>query len=219
MKNWPLLLGTLVVTAVLVAGIVWLFSRSTPPPSSSVTPEELVTNTPHTRAAGTVTASTATAVTIVEFSDFQCLACRAIQPLLEQVLTAYPDQVRLVYRHFPLHSIHPNAQLAAQAAEVAGEAGQFWAYHDLLFSHQEEWSQLEKKDQLVKQLANYAEELGIDKPTFLERIESDHIKSLVHEDLIAGNQLSVQATPTLYVNGQPESASQLHSRVESLINN
>ena len=109
--------------------------------------------------------------------------------------------------------------MAAQATEVAAQDGKFWEYHDLLFEEQLTWSQLEKKEEYIEQLASYAEELGIDKDNFLERIESDHIKSLVTEDLTAGGRLNINATPTLYVNGQPISASQLMQMVESIINN
>ena len=213
MKNLPLLLGTLVATAALIFGVVLVFSKNTTQQQAVVDQSELITQDVHAKG------SDDAPVTIVEFSDFQCPACRVTQSVVNQVLAQYPDQVRLIYRHFPLNQIHPNAQLAAQASEAAAEMDNFWNYHDLLFENQSIWSQLEKKEDLVEQLAVYAEELGIDKATFLERIESDHIKSLVNEDLIAGGQLNIQGTPTFYVNGQPSPASQLIQIVESVINN
>lgn len=213
MKNLPLLIGTLGVTAALIIGIAFVFSKNTTSQQEPVDQAQLLTDVPHVRGKQDAV------VTIVEFSDFQCPACRATETVINKALAQYPDQVRLVYRHFPLNSIHSNAQLAAQAAEVAAEDGQFWEYHDLLFEHQLTWSQLENKEKYIEQLANYAEELGIDKASFLERIESDHIKSLVTEDIAAGGKLNIQATPTLYVNGQPSPASQLIQIVESIINN
>jgi len=213
MKNLPLLLGTLVVTAALIVGVVLVFSKNTNQQQAVADQSELLTESPHVKGPDDAL------VTIVEFSDFQCPACKATYPLVEKVAQQYPDQVRLIYRHFPLVSIHTKAQLAAQAAEVAAEEGKFWEYHDLLFEHQLTWSQLEGKEEYIEQLANYAEELGIDKASFLERIESDRIKSLVNEDIAAGGRLNIQATPTLYVNGQPSPASQLTQVVESIINN
>lgn len=212
MKNLPLLLGTLAVTAALIFGVVSSFSNSGAK-QEPVDQAQLLSAAPHVKGAADAK------VTIVEFSDFQCPACKATNPLVEKVANLYPDQVRVIFRHFPLSSIHSNARLAAQATEVAAQDGKFWEYHDLLFEEQLTWSQLEKKEEYIEQLAIYAEELGIDKDNFLERIESDHIKSLVTEDLTAGGRLNINATPTLYVNGQPISASQLMQMVESIINN
>ncbi|MBU0576214.1 DsbA family protein [Patescibacteria group bacterium] len=213
MKNLPLLLSTLLVTTVLVAGVVFVFSKNSQSSQEVVAQAELLSDAPHIR--GPQEAQ----VTIVEFSDFQCPACKTTQTIINKVLLQYPDQVRLIYRHFPLNSIHPNAQLAAQATEVAAEDSKFWEYHDLLFSTQAQWSKIESKEEYIEQLASYAEQLGIDKATFLERIESDHIKSLVAEDLTAGGKLNIQGTPTFYVNGQSSPASQLLQIVESIINN
>jgi formate-nitrite transporter family protein len=212
MKNLPLLIGTLVVTVLMVVGIVVMFSRSATAPQV-VDQAQLVGESAH--AMGDANA----VVTIVEFSDFQCPACKATQPLLKEVVNLYPDKVRLVYRHFPLSSIHPHAEMAARASEVAAETGSFWPYHDLLFDRQLEWAELASADEVKQKFAGYAEELGIDKASFLERIESDHIKTLVTEDITAGGQLNVQSTPTLYVNGRQTPATQLLSVVESSINN
>jgi protein-disulfide isomerase len=212
MKNLPLLLGTLAVTAALIFGVVSSFSKSGAQ-QEPVDQAQLLSAAPHIKGAENAV------VTIVEFSDFQCPACKATNPLVEKVANQYLDQVRVIFRHFPLNSIHKNAQLAAQASEVAAEDGKFWEYHDILFAEQLTWSQLDVKEEYLEQLAAYAEELGIDKGSFLERIESDHIKSLVTEDLTAGGRLNIQATPTLYVNGQPTPASQLMQMVESIINN
>lgn len=210
MKNLPLLIGTLVGTVLLVVGVVWFLSRSTTP--QAVDPASLVPENAHRK--GKADAK----VTIVEFSDFQCPACRAVQPLVKSVADKYPDQVSVVYRHFPL-TIHPYAPLAAQAAEVAGEQNKFWEYHDILFERQPEWSELKSTEEVKQKFADYAQELGIDKASFLERIDTDYIKQLVTRDVTAGGSLRIQSTPTLYVNGQPTAAPQLLSTVESRINN
>jgi protein-disulfide isomerase len=79
----------------------------------------------------------ATSTTIlVEYSDFQCPACKAYEPLVEQMVAKYGDRVAFVYREFPLYQIHVNADAAARAAEAAGKQGKFWEMHDLLFANQ-----------------------------------------------------------------------------------
>lgn len=83
--------------------------------------------------------ATSGSVVIVEFSDYQCPYCGAVEPTIEKVLQNYP-QVTLYYRNFPLTQLHPNAQKAAEAAQCAGEQGKFWEYHDLLFANQQEWA-------------------------------------------------------------------------------
>lgn len=212
MKNLPLLLGTLLVTGLLIGSVVFYFSKTAV--TETVKDQAvLISDNPH------IEGSDNAPVTIVEFSDFQCPACKAAYLVIKQLVHNDSDKIRLIYRHYPLTQIHSNAQLAAQAAEVAAEDGHFWEYHDLLFENQATWSQIKQKSALLEQLASYAEQLGIDKGSFLERINSDHIKSLVSEDVVAGNKLNIKGTPTLYVNGRPTTASQLTEVVESIINN
>lgn len=212
MRNLPLLLGTILGTLALIIGIVWLMSR----------PQELEVVTDQMLLLGDVRNVKGPAdapITVVEFSDLQCPACRAVQPLLTQLLAQYPDQVRVVYRHFPLVSIHPYATMAAYATEAAGEDGKFWEMHDLLFNRQLEWNELENDQAVRDKFVTYAEELGIDKDAFLERIDSDQIKQRITIDVTAGGQLKVNATPTLYVNGQKLAApQQLLPTVESILN-
>lgn len=81
-------------------------------------------------------------ITIVEFSDFQCPYCSKAHPTVKQVMSEYKDKVQLVFKHFPLVSIHPRAQITAEAAECAKDQGKFWEFHDQLFEHQADWSSL-----------------------------------------------------------------------------
>lgn len=81
-------------------------------------------------------------VVIVEFSDFQCPFCKQANPIVQQVMKEYGDKVKLIYKHLPLTSIHPNAQIGAEAAECANEQKKFWQFHDVLFNNQAEWSSL-----------------------------------------------------------------------------
>src|SRR3989338_5570869 len=75
-------------------------------------------------------------VVIIEYSDFECPFCGRHVPTINQILDQYGDDVKFIYRHFPLTSIHPNAQKAGEASECAAEQGKFWEYHDILFANQ-----------------------------------------------------------------------------------
>ncbi len=156
-------------------------------------------------------------ITIVEFSDFQCPACRAAQPLVKQMLAEYPEKVRLVYRHFPLDNSHRNARTAAQAAEVAASYGKFWEFHDKLFETQETWGDLTDKTKVQETFAEYAAQLEIDKTEFLSKIESQEVIDAVQADAAAATALQVNATPTFFVNGVQTSAPDLRATIDSLL--
>lgn len=139
-------------------------------------------------------------VTLVEYSDFQCPACKAYEDIVKQLRDAYSaEDLRIVYRHFPLRSIHPNADLAAQAAEAAGEEGKFWQMKDILFKNQDEWA----KEKDPKGLFGaYAKEIGLDVAEFDEDLlPDDDSKERVEKDYQSGVALGVNSTPTFILNG------------------
>ena len=133
-------------------------------------------------------------VTIVEFSDFQCPFCRSVVPTLKQLLAKYPDRVRLVFRDFPIPSLHPDAPLAHEAARCAAEQGQFWAYHDLLF---------ERTNLNAAALKQYAADLKLDEKKFAECLDSGRSRAAVSADVEEGSRLGVSGTPTFFINGTP----------------
>ncbi len=141
------------------------------------------------------------AVTIIEYSDFQCPYCSQTAPLLRQLQHDYPDDVRLVYRHFPLVSIHPNSRLAAQAAEAAGAQGEFWAMHDTLFSKQQEWSAL-PVDAFQSWLVKEAGNMGLDVDKFTADLTSPENETLSQKAWDDGIALGLKGTPTMVINGQ-----------------
>lgn len=211
MKNLPLLLGTIIVTLVCIVGIGFLFS-STGTTEAKPADTGILMNQVR-NAKGPETAP----VTIVEFSDFQCPACLSAQPAVKQVLEKYPDKVRFVYRHMPLTTIHPHAQAAALASEVAADQGKFWQLHDELFATQNEWTKLKSAGEFETYLEGLLTKLSIDKTDFLKRMNESSIRDRVTADVAAATQLGVDATPTFYVNGQPTPAPQLMSAVESIL--
>lgn len=137
-------------------------------------------------------------VVLTEFSDFQCPSCRAVEPVLKQVLDAYPTQVKLVYVTYPL-PMHPYAEQAAIAALCANEQGKFWDYHDRLFDQQPEWSP--SKD--VRPLLNrYAVDLSLDHDRFDDCVASGRMLPTLRADIARGTALKIEGTPTLFVNEQ-----------------
>ena len=133
-------------------------------------------------------------VTIVEFSDFQCPYCGKFTPILAQVLAAYPTQVRLIYRYFPIPTLHPDAEKAAEAAVCAGKQGKFWEMHDTLFAEQGALG--------VAALKEKAKRLGLDALQFDACLDGGTAAALVAADQQAGRQLGLDGTPASFVNGR-----------------
>lgn len=214
MKNLPLLIGTIAVTLIMVLGIAFMFSGSTTPTGdtnpvaeSVLVPENAITKG----------ATESAQVTVVEFSDFQCPACRAAQPLVEQLVAEYGDSVKVVFRHYPLYSIHPNAEAAAVFAQAAHEQDAFWKVHDVLFQTQSEWSDISDSDALRTTFLSYAEDLELDIVRLEEKMSDQAVLDAVRRDVSDGNTANVAGTPSFYVNGVLTPAPQLLSTVESLV--
>lgn len=140
-----------------------------------------------------VRGSSSAPVTIVEYSDFQCPFCSREQAVLEQIRQRYGDKVRIVYKHFPLISIHPNAQKAAEAAECANEKGKFWELHDVLYQNQ---SALE-----LDKLPGYAQQVGLDPNDMKQCIDSGRMAARVKKDADSAAAAGVSSTPSFFVNG------------------
>lgn len=134
-------------------------------------------------------------VTIVEFNDFQCPFCQRVQPTLKELLKAYPTQVRLVFRDFPLAQIHKDARKAAEAARCAAEQGKFWQYHDVLYAN--------VGKQRESDLRRYALDLGLEEPRFTQCLASGQHAGAIERGLSDGRRLGVTGTPTFFVNGVP----------------
>ncbi|MGF1508698.1 MAG: thioredoxin domain-containing protein [Myxococcota bacterium] len=131
-------------------------------------------------------------VTLVEFSDFQCPYCARATAPVEQILAAYPEDVKVYFLHFPL-SFHKQAMPAAIAAECAHQQGSFWKMHDLMFENQ---SKLEEK-----QYAAWAQELGLDAEQFESCVADPKTQAQVRADMAMGEAAGVGGTPSFYING------------------
>jgi protein-disulfide isomerase len=133
-------------------------------------------------------------ITIVEFADFECPYCqRHAQTTHAQLLADYPDQIRFIYKDFPLSTIHPNAYSSAIAAQCALEQDAFWEYHDLLFSGRLPLGR-EAYD-------TYATELGLDMTNFAACVDEERYAEAVQADYNLAVELGVSSTPTFFING------------------
>jgi protein-disulfide isomerase len=133
-------------------------------------------------------------ITIIEFSDYECPYCRQWHTeVYSKLMDTYGDQIRFVYRDFPLESIHPNARAAAEAADCANELGVFWDYHDKLFSDELGLS--------PEAYQEYASQLGLDTGKFQECIDSGRYQQEVQSDFDFAANLGVRSTPTFFING------------------
>ncbi len=131
-------------------------------------------------------------VTVVEFTDFQCPSCAAMQPVLDDVLKSYGNKVRFVVRDFPL-SAHANARKAAEAANAANAQGKFFEYASLLFKHQNALD--------VGSLKKYASELGLNRALFDAALDTGKYSAEVKHDIEEGEKYGVDSTPTVFING------------------
>ena len=158
-------------------------------------------------------------VVLVEYGDFQCPACGAYHPVLKQLENEYPGDLKVIYRHFPLYRIHPNAGLAARATEAAGLQGKFWEMHDMIFESQPLWSQ----DPNAKDLfVEYAGIIDLDLQEFASDLDVKEIRDKVDEDYEGGLRARVNSTPTFFLNGMkienPGSYEEFKKLIEQTIN-
>lgn len=150
---------------------------------------------------------------LIEYSDFQCPACGAYFPILQQLRRDLGPQMAFVYRHFPLPQ-HQNAKLAAYAAEAAGRQGKFFEMHDMIFEHQSDWSeQSNARDIFI----GYADSLHIDHARFVTDLDSQGIKDKVDNDFNGGVAAGVNSTPTFFLNGQKITNPRSYDEFKNLI--
>jgi protein-disulfide isomerase len=148
-------------------------------------------------------------VTIVEFADFQCPYCKQTEATLNGLLRKYPGQVKLAFRDFPLGSIHPYAEKAAEATRCAGKQGKYWELHDALFANQ---SNLDEPG-----LNAIAQKLGLDHNLFQSCLASGEYKAQVSRDQEDGRKIGISSTPGFFVNGIALTGAQAETAFEKII--
>ena len=155
-------------------------------------------------------------ITIIEFSDFECPFCkRFFDGTLKDIITNYVDtgKVKYVLRDFPLSDIHPDAEIAAEAANCANEQDKYWEFHDLLFQNQEDWI----SGNTTVEFKKYGSSLGLNEEQFALCLESGKYVDEILMDMQDGLNAGVQGTPTFYINGVKVVGAQVYSVFKQVI--
>ena len=192
----------LVIMVTIGIGVLIAFSGGTPEVSTDTSTGDVIRETAYHKG------SPGASVEIVEFSDFQCPACKANSSILREVADFYGNKVALYYRHFPLTQ-HQFSDEAAWAAEAAGKQGKFWEMHDKIFENQDSLS--------IDIFGGLATELGLDIEQFKTDQRSREIKDIVAGDLKDGKTLKVNSTPTFFLNGEKVEAGNTLAQWQVLI--
>jgi protein-disulfide isomerase len=138
-------------------------------------------------------------VTLVEYGDYECPHCGHAYPIVQRIQEHFGDQLRFVFRNFPLNESHPHAEAAAEVAEFSAAHGKFWEMHDLLFENQ---SQL--RGEIFEELAS---SLGLSADAMVEEVNNGKYRSHVRKDFEGGVRSGVNGTPTFFINGKRHDAS------------
>lgn len=189
-KTYALIVGGILLFGLLVFGLERLASQD----------EDLRTVTTQSADSDTkIRGSKDATVTLIEYSDFQCPACAAYEPLIKNLNQDFPDTLKIVFRYFPLTSIHKNAMISAKAAEAAHRQGKFWEMHDQLFEHQNDWA---KSENPIDMFQTYAQAIGLDMDKFNADMSDVSIADPVKSDQQLGTDANIPGTPTFFLNGK-----------------
>ncbi len=187
---------------VLVLGSLVALSNSKKVDVSSVDTNKVQSGTEQSGNIGDhVFGKTDSKVVLTEYGDFQCPGCGGMHPTIKSLTEKYEGQLTFVFRNFPLTQIHPNALVAASAAESAGLQGKYWQMHNTLFENQDAWKNASVKNRL-EVFSDYANTLGLDVEKFKTDIVSDQVSKKISFDLALGKKINVSSTPTFYLNGK-----------------
>jgi protein-disulfide isomerase len=209
----------LVTAGAIIAGAI-SSNSSLRANSSSTTPANFVATT-----APAITASDHTqgnpnaTVSLTEYADYECPACAEYVPVVKEVVQNYSSSIRYVFRNFPLYTIHPDAGIAAQAAEAAGLQGKYWEMHDLLYTNQNTWVTA-TPDQVVSQYFDgYAQSLGLNVNTFNQDVSSTQVLNKIQADVAGGTAAQIDHTPTFFVNLKQIPNPTSYAEFQTAINN
>jgi len=133
------------------------------------------------------------------FNDYQCPTCASFNEQLKIIYKKHPDDIRLIFRHFPLTNMHLNAMLAAQATEAAGKQNKFWEMSELLLEGQQKWSYQKEPE---KMFISYAKQIGLNAEDFKKDLNSLDIKERINLDIERAKSLNLNSTPSVLVNGK-----------------
>ena len=185
------------ITVIFIAGIwgmIWLVNNNNPTVSSKVSaPPPLAKDDQVLGAADKVKA------TLIEYADFQCPACAYYSLIVRQLEEDLRDDLLIVYRYFPLISIHKNAMSSSQAAFAAGKQNKFWEMSDLLYENQENWSDSSNAQEIF---TGYAKKLDLDITQFIDDYNAETTKKFITDQMNSGISMGINSTPSFFINGK-----------------
>lgn len=187
-KKYIIIAVIIAAVMAIIALLVWKEQKSSPISNFNTLGDPII---------GMATAP----VKIIEYSDFQCPACKSSSSVVESLIEEFAGQVQLVYNDFPLRQ-HAFADEAASGAQCAYAQGKFKAYHDLLFKNQTTWAAAGSEQKATETFSGYAQEVGLDMTAFQACVESPEPAKSIDEDKREAYKLNVNATPTFFVNDQ-----------------
>lgn len=182
-----------ILAVAIIGGIVWISSNAKS--EKKVVENNLTTVATDDYIKGNQNAP----VTLIEYLDFECEACGAYFPLVQQLAKEFPNDLKIVVRYYPLPG-HKNGLPAALAVEAAARQGKFFEMHDLLFTEQRNWG--EKQTPTPEVFERYAQKLGLDMVKFKKDVNSQEVKDRVERDVKSGTKLGNTGTPSFYLNGE-----------------
>lgn len=183
-KESKVFIAILFLTVSIIGVAVFLFSKpETSYSRGDMLPQETITK-----------GNTKAAVYLVEYSDFQCPACKVVKPYIDELMAEYKENIVFGYRHFPIYTKHAFSQKAALFAEAAGRQNKFWEMYDYLFENQEVLSD--------NTLWQGVEKLELDKATFEKDLEDPSLKDKISRDVESAKKFGVNGTPTFFLNGK-----------------
>lgn len=225
-NNLPLALIGLALLAAIVGGW-WLYSNSKPqivksnvaksntnsansianknPAADEAAALKIYENAPSGATPPNLKGSPDAPVTVEEFADFQCPTCAAVHTKMKEVIPAYGNRIKFIYRSYPLTQIHKNSYEAAVAAEAAGLQNKFWEMQDQLYINQPNWANSQTARQMFE---GYASKIGLDMAKYQADVVGLPAKQRVDADLRRGQALKIAGTPTIYINGKSVDFSQ-----------
>lgn len=205
MENWKTIAGVFVGSVVVVVLMAFGLSKMSGSNGSGTKADEKVL----TDGARFIKENGDTKVTVVEFSDVQCPACKIAEPVADELKQT--KGVKYIYRQYPLYTIHKNALNGAHAAEAARLMGKGFEMISLLFEKQTDWADLGNPETTY---IGYAKSLGLDEKDFKTKYESDEVVKLVEGDIAVGDNLKLSGTPTFFVDGEQTAVQDVVTKVK-----
>ena len=206
--------GMLIAVAVSVAML--LVHRSQGDDSSSNLTKTIGESKPVVSPKGWTKGNPAAKTVLIEFADFQCGSCANAGKAVSNILKKHENDLFVVFKHFPLETVHKNALIAAQASEAAGKQFKFWEMSETLFKHQVEWANVPDAQTYF---LNYAAELQLDVEKFRQDLWDGAIRDKIYRDVLEGQVAQVSQTPTFFLNGSRMPTTKNESEFEETIAN